>query len=123
VAAPVVVNASCFGTATGSVTLTASGGTSPYQYQQGTGSFVSTNAFTGLAAGTYSFTVQDSKGCSVTTSATVTQPVAALSVAAPVVVNASCFGTATGSVTLTASGGTSPYQYQQGTGSFVSTNA
>ena len=123
VAAPVVVNASCFGTATGSVTLTASGGTSPYQYKQGTGSFVSTNAFTGLAAGTYSFTVQDSKGCSVTTTATVTQPVAALSVAAPVVVNASCFGTSTGSVTLTASGGTSPYQYQQGTGSFVSTNA
>ena len=109
VAAPVVVNASCFGTATGSVTLTASGGTSPYQYKQGTGSFVSTNAFTGLAAGTYSFTVQDSKGCSVTTSATVTQPVAALSVAVPAVTPI-CQGQSA-TFTATASGGTSPYTY------------
>ena len=109
VAAPVVVNVSCFGTATGSVTLTASGGTSPYQYKQGTGSFVSTNAFTGLAAGTYSFTVQDSKGCSVTTSATVTQPVAALSVAVPAVTPI-CQGQSA-TFTATASGGTSPYTY------------
>jgi len=58
----------------GIITVTASGGTAPYTYQLGTGGFVGTNVFTGLAAGTYTLTVKDADGNTSTCSATVSQP-------------------------------------------------
>ncbi|NBA85477.1 hypothetical protein GVN16_06870, partial [Emticicia sp. CRIBPO] len=45
-----------------------------YQYKIGTGAFQTSNVFPNLAAGSYSVTVQDSYGCSVTSSITVTAP-------------------------------------------------
>ena len=48
----------------GSITLTSVGGVPPYLYRLGTvGAYVSTNTFTGLAAGTYRVYVKDSIGC------------------------------------------------------------
>lgn len=108
-AAPVVVNVACYGNSTGSITLTASNGTSPYQYQQGAGEFTSNGTFSGLAAGTYSFTAKDENGCTVTTTANVTQPSTALNVTIPVV-SAICEGQSA-TFTSTATGGTSPYTY------------
>ena len=120
-AAPVVVNVACYGNSTGSITLTASNGTSPYQYQQGTGAFTSNGTFSGLAAGTYNFIAKDENGCTVTTTATVTQPSAALSLASnPVVTDAACYETATGSVSISATGGTNPYQFKNDSGAFQS---
>ncbi|MCB2206566.1 hypothetical protein KQI65_17620 [bacterium] len=84
------------------VTVTASGGTPPYQ---GTGTYL-------RGAGTYSFTVVDSNGCTATTSVTILEP-------PELVVNASATSVICGkdsaTVTITASGGTPPYQ---GTGTF-----
>src|SRR5262249_21261727 len=78
------------------VTVSASGGTAPYT---GTGMFSRT-------AGTYSFTVTDANGCTATTSVTITEPSAliASSSATPILCNG---GSST--VTVSASGGTSPY--------------
>ncbi len=99
-------NVGCFGNSTGSVVITPSGGTSGYTI---------TPAQTGLAAGTYTFTVTDANGCTTTVNATITQPAAAL-VAAETHTNVTCFGTSTGTATITATAGTSPYT---GTGTFT----
>ncbi|MBK6990137.1 MAG: HYR domain-containing protein [Bacteroidetes bacterium] len=84
------------------VTVSASGGTAPYT---GEGTFT-------VTAGTYTYTVTDANGCSNTTSITVTEPAAigASSSAAAILCNG---GSAI--VTVTATGGTTPYT---GTGSF-----
>src|SRR5436853_1181149 len=84
------------------VTVSATGGTSPYS---GTGAF-------SHAAGTYSYTVTDSNGCMASTSGTITEPAALVpsSSATPILCNG---GNST--VTVSATGGTSPYS---GTGAF-----
>ncbi|MEO5643626.1 MAG: T9SS type A sorting domain-containing protein, partial [Bacteroidia bacterium] len=78
------------------VTVTASGGTSPYT---GEGTFTE-------VAGNYSYTVTDNNGCTSSTSVTITEPtvLASTSTATAIICNG---GNAT--VTVTASGGTSPY--------------
>jgi len=54
-------DANCTG---GSISITATGGATPYQYSiNGGGSFQSTATFTGLAAGTYNVQVKDAAGC------------------------------------------------------------
>jgi len=92
-------NVTCFGSMNGSVSITASGGTAPYSISP---------AQTGLAAGSYTFTVTDAKGCSTTVSATISQP-SQVSASITGQTNATCFGSMNGSVSITASGGTAPY--------------
>ena len=107
------INVNCFGAATGSIDLTVSGGTGAYTYNWGAGQ-PTTQDRTGLVAGTYSVTVTDANNCTATFSATITQlPAIALSTTQ---VNVNCFGTATGSVDLSVSGGTAPYTYNWGVG-------
>lgn len=55
---------------TGTVTVTASG-SSGFMYKLNSGSFQSSNVFTGLATGTYTITVADANGCANTQAATV----------------------------------------------------
>ncbi len=57
---------------TGSITVTASGGTSPYEYSLNGGAYQSSNVFNGLAQNTYTITVRDNAGCTISTSAAVT---------------------------------------------------
>ena len=66
--ATTVAAASC--SANGKVTLRANGSTG-FVFQQGNGAFQSDSVFSGLAAGTYSFTVKDAEGCTKTTTVTV----------------------------------------------------
>jgi len=105
---------SCFGGSDGSITASASGGTSPYTYNWGGG--ITTAGRTGLAAGTYTVTITDTRSCTTTANATVTQPAAALSGSVAVNQTVSCFGGSDGSITASASGGTSPYTYNWGGG-------
>ena len=111
-----VTNVDCKGNSTGSVVLTAGGGTSPYTYKNGTGSYQASATFSTLAAGSYTFTVKDANGCTQTVTSTVTEPTA-LTLSGSVT-NVDCKGNSTGSVILTAGGGTSPYTYKNGTGSY-----
>jgi hypothetical protein len=101
-------NVNCFGGSTGTASVAVSGGTSGYSYLWSNGA--TTASISGLAAGTYSVTVTDTKGCTKTASYIVTEPVAALAASATGT-NVNCFGAATGSASVTASGGTSPYTY------------
>lgn len=99
----------CFGQASGAVEVTATGGTTPYSYSVDGGASQASGVFTGLTGGVHVFTVTDDNGCTATVSVTVGQP-------DQIVVDASsspvlCNGDATGSITVTATGGTTPYQY------------
>jgi hypothetical protein len=58
----------------GAITVSASGGSPPYQYSLNNINFQQGNIFTGLAAGTYTIYVKDSKNCSNSATATLTQP-------------------------------------------------
>jgi Zn-dependent metalloprotease len=103
----------CFGGSTGSIALTAAGGTTNYTYNWGGG--ITTPGRTNLGAGTYTVTVTDARNCTTTSSATITQPVAALTATATPT-NVLCFGGSTGSIALTAAGGTTTYSYNWGGG-------
>jgi len=105
-----IANTSC-GTPNGSASVSASGGTAPYNYAWSNGA--STASISGLAAGAYSVTVFDANGCSGTNSTTVTnnQPVVTVSTVGIPTPNSSCTSP-NGSATVIASGATGPYNYQ-----------
>jgi gliding motility-associated-like protein len=64
------VDANCIG---GSITITASGGTSPYQYSIDGGlTYQSSNTFTGLAGGTYNVMIKDAATCTSSQQVTLT---------------------------------------------------
>ncbi|WP_375447481.1 hypothetical protein [uncultured Fibrella sp.] len=110
-------NPVCFGTATGRITLTPTGGTGVYTYLwTGPGSNgATTQTLTSVSAGTYQVTVTDANGCSQTLATTLTAPPALTLALAPISV--ACNGAATGLVSLTATGGTGAYSYQWSNGS------
>lgn len=95
-------NILCNGNTTGDATVLASGGSAPYTYawapSGGTGSTESN-----LGAGTYTVTVTDGNSCTATATVTLTEPPALTSVIAGT--DILCFGGATGSATITPSGG------------------
>ncbi len=99
----------CDGDATGSATITATGGTTPYTYSWNPGG--GTNATeSGLTAGSYTVTVTDNMGCNTTIVVTITQP-AILTAPISTLRDISCFGLNNGMATVTPSGGTPAYTY------------
>jgi len=102
------VNVLCNGNNTGSASVNATGGTSPYTYSWSPSGGTTATA-TNLAAGTYTCTVKDASGCQQMQTITITQP-AVLSATAGQV-NVLCNGNNTGSASVSATGGSSPYTY------------
>lgn len=100
------VNVACYGGSTGSIDLTVTGGTPTYTYNWGS---VTTEDRTALAAGDYTVTVTDNKGCQAVLSKTITQP-AALTLST-VLTHESCPAIADGAIVLTVTGGTGSYTY------------
>ena len=99
---------SCNGGAT-TLTISATGGTSPYT---GTGTFT-------VNAGTYNYTVNDAGGATKTISVTVIQPtVITTSIVAPGVYS----NTATTTATVNANGGTPGYTYKLDAGTYQTSN-
>ncbi|GDX52994.1 hypothetical protein LBMAG27_20410 [Bacteroidota bacterium] len=105
----------CFGNSNGAIDLTITDGLAPFTYTWSNGE--TSQNISGLTAGIYSVTVLDVNGCSTTTSATVTEPQLLIATVAASSTNVTCFGACDGSVVLTVSGGTSPYNYQWSNGS------
>ncbi len=98
----------CRGNATGSATVTGTGGTPGYTYIW-SGSGTTTASISGLSAGSYSVTVTDINGCSTIQPVTITQPLSAI-LTTTVSTNAAC-GSSNGTVTVNASGGTGTLTY------------
>lgn len=112
------VNISCYGESSGSLDLSVTGGTPPYSFLWSNGA--TTEDITGLPAGNYLVTITDSKGCTSVASAAVTQPASALSGSVVTRTNVSDYGGNDGSVTVSGSGGTSPYMYRLDDGEYQS---
>ncbi|HEY8937457.1 MAG TPA: hypothetical protein VIM65_19665 [Cyclobacteriaceae bacterium] len=55
----------------GSITVSATGSSKPFQYKIGNGSFGTDTVFSGLKHGLYNVTVKDAQGCSISISATI----------------------------------------------------
>ncbi|MBL7930447.1 MAG: SprB repeat-containing protein, partial [Bacteroidia bacterium] len=97
----------------GSITVSPTGGTTPYQYTLTTSStvIIGSPPFTGLCAGSYTVNVSDNAGCPTTPSVlTVNQPpvlVPSLAVTSSV----SCFSGTNGALSGTATGGTPAYTF------------
>lgn len=121
VLAPVTSSVLCFGTATGGVTATAAGGTSPYTFAIDAGLFGSVSAFSGLSAGTHTVHVKDANGCQKDSTITIAQP-ATLKIGYTAT-KPLCNGAANGTITITGSGGTTPYQYALNSGAFGASGA
>ncbi len=104
------INVSCNGDCNGQATASIGGGTAPYTYLWTPSGGTNATA-TGLCPGSYTITVTDNNNCSVTASVTITQPTTSLSASITSSVNVTCTGNCNGVATVTASGGTAPYNY------------
>ncbi|RYD53019.1 MAG: T9SS type B sorting domain-containing protein [Sphingobacteriales bacterium] len=112
-----IVNARCLDSAGGSITLSGTGGVGPYTYVLNTALPSPNNVFTNLYAGSYTIRIQDAIGCLLDTVVTVTQP--ARLTPQVTLTPPDCNGGSNGSITLSQTGGTRPYQYALGTGSYT----
>jgi gliding motility-associated-like protein len=111
----------CYAGVTGAASVSVSGGTAPYTYSWypsgGLGASVSN-----LAAGTYTCTITDANGCTLTKPFTIAQPLAALT-ATQDQTNVSCNSGSNGTATVFVSGGTSNYTYSWTNSSSTSATA
>ncbi|MEO8146092.1 MAG: T9SS type A sorting domain-containing protein [Bacteroidia bacterium] len=98
----------CNGT-NGTITATGSGGSGTLQYSINGINFQTSNIFTGVAAGTYTVTVNDANGC-LNTKTILVGNVIGPQVLNATVVNSKC-GNSNGSITAAGSGGVAPLQY------------
>ncbi|MHC0441063.1 MBG domain-containing protein [Flavobacterium sp. 3-210] len=103
-------NIACHGEATGSATVSVTGGTGSYSYSWSPSGGISATA-TGLSAGTYTVTVTDANAYTATQSFIITEPSNALTASQGTIVNVNCHGEATGSATVNVTGGTGSYFY------------
>lgn len=104
-------NATCPGAFNGSITSTPSGGIAPLTYSWMPLGGSNQNP-SGLDAGTYSVTVTDAVGC------TISDPAVTITTSGPgpvisftTVTNPTCFGGSDGEITSSVTGGTGPYTY------------
>ena len=105
-------DADCDGNAVGTATATPGSGSGIYSFDWSNNG--NTSTITGLVPDTYTVTVTDDLGCSVTGEVEVGQPLGDLSVVA-VADSVSCNMGDDGSITAEPSGGTEPYTYQWST--------
>jgi gliding motility-associated-like protein len=107
-ATPVITNVTCNGGSNGQITLVVGGGTGPYTYLWSNSGV--TNPLTGIPAGTYSVTVTDANGCTLSlTGLVVTQP--ALLTVNPIATPSSICVGQSANLTSNPNGGTGPYTF------------
>jgi Secretion system C-terminal sorting domain/SprB repeat len=98
----------CGNGSSAALTVGVKGGTTPYTYAWSNGA--TTQRITLLADGSYSVSVSDKNGCSVTATATITSPVV-LTASLGSVTEVSCYGGSNGSASINVTGGVLPYTY------------
>ena len=109
----------CNGQGNGTITVTASGGITPYQYSVDGTTWQGNNTFS-VPAGTYTVYIRDNNSCTITRTVTVTEPNAVT--ASAVTTNASCNGGPDGTITVSAGGGNGGYQYSLSGGPYQTSN-
>lgn len=100
----------CFGDNTGTVTISATGGTPTYTYAFDANPYQASNILTGLNAGTHVVHVSDNNNCIKDTTISITQPTEIKIINAPIT-NATCPGFKDGVASVNGTGGTTPYTY------------
>ncbi|MEN9302078.1 MAG: hypothetical protein RL264_507 [Bacteroidota bacterium] len=105
----VVGNADCLNANSGTITVSASGGTGSLNYSLNNGTPQSSGTFTGLSAGNYTVTVSDANNCSATATVTLTAPTP-IQLAQGTILPASC-GQNNGSATVIVNNGSGNYSY------------
>jgi hypothetical protein len=100
----------CYGAASGRITVKATGGVRPYRYQVNGGVFQSDSIFINLPAGTHTVAVKDTNGCMGLINITLLHLNPQLAVAATIS-HVSCNGGSDGSISTNVSGGVPPYAY------------
>jgi len=103
-----VLDVLCAGENDGEVTVSAEGGTGSFQFSDDGNNFSGNNVFDDLLAGDYTFFVQDENGCSAGADATVAEG-GAISITGIV---SEGDVTGEGSIDITVTGGTPPYEYE-----------
>lgn len=104
-----VTDATCNGEASGSIDITVTGGTAPYDFDWSDGS--SDEDLADAPAGEYTVTVTDDNDCEVTSMTfTIAEPTAIMITAAEVT-DAACNGGSTGAINISVAGGNAPYTY------------
>lgn len=98
-----VIN-TCAGSSDGQISLTPSGGVSPYSYTWNTGA--TTSVLTGLTTGTYTYTVTDFCNNTSTNTITITE-ITPLTITSSVI-DVNCNSESDGAITLAVSGGETP---------------
>ncbi|MEZ4824682.1 MAG: gliding motility-associated C-terminal domain-containing protein [Bacteroidia bacterium] len=102
----------CQGDSTGSITVSANGGTPGYLYSIDGVNFVSVPVFQFLTAGTYTFTVMDDNGCTANVPGIlVNEPISPLIAVLDSQANTNCSNNF-GSIFVSASGGTPAYIFE-----------
>ena len=99
----------CFEDTDGVLTVVVTGGTEDYTITWNTTPVQSGTTATGLAAGTYTATIVDANGCETSAEGTITEPTEL--VVTGQTTDVDCNGEATGTITLTVTGGTPDYTY------------
>jgi len=110
----VVPNSSCGGNPIGKIYVTGETGPSPYTYLWNNGE--TTSSITGLTEGSYSVTLTNADGCSLTKNTTVSN-VDPVGFGNFVVTQPTCFSN-NGIIVMTITGGTAPFYYSASTGDF-----
>ncbi|BFM43178.1 hypothetical protein CFS9_18190 [Flavobacterium sp. CFS9] len=108
--AVVISSVSCV--SNGVIMANAIGGQAPYTYSINGSPYQASNTFANLNAGVYTITVRDTNNCTETTSLMLQAPI-------PVAVSATVYNK---NITVTATGGTAPYQYSLDLNTFQSGN-
>lgn len=107
-----VSNVSCYGGSNGSITVTNVNSVAPFSFSIDGINFVPGTlpySFNGLTAGTYNIAVRDGNGCTGFVTKTVNQPAQLTAVLNNV--RGACYGQSTGSISVTASGGSGALGY------------
>lgn len=107
------IEANCFGESSGRINLFTSQASTPVNYVW-TGTNSTTNVANNLAAGNYSVTATDARGCVAEAAFTVTEP--AQLIGNGTTTDVLCFGGTTGTINFAAAGGTTPYTYNWSNG-------
>jgi gliding motility-associated-like protein len=107
------VSPTCFGGCNGTATSAPIGGTGNYTYSWNTSPVQTTATATGLCSGSYTLTLSDGSGCSINQPVTIAAPPALTQASG--VAGATCL-VCNGSISVIASGGTSPYTFFWNTG-------